>query len=275
MPSGYIYVLQNKSYGRFVVKIGLTTREPDVRAKELYVGSTGVPEHFDVGFACLVEDCEAAEKAIHSRLRAYRINGRREFFLISPAVARRVVLDSCETINREHGIASHAPLIIDNISKASDDLTVSNRTREIATSAMASASPVPAQEIAIADLTESPVGTTTLDSSLMDRLSIIGMIFDEVFPMGCDELHQTFSRDLNPEHEIAIWEHMAKAFLKVDQVEYLGQREKKEAFALLLMRSMMQPHKAIKKTKPKFFSDKAARRIMAGYELPPMPIVVA
>jgi hypothetical protein len=37
---------------------------------------------------------------------------------------------------------------------------------------------------------------------------------------------------------------------------------------------MMLPHKAIQKTKPKFFSDNSARRIMAGYELAPMPIVV-
>jgi hypothetical protein len=221
-----------------------------------------------------VEDCEAAEKAIHLRLLAYRINGRREFFLISPAVARRVVLDSCEAINRDRGVVSHAPLIIDNIAKANDDLTASSPTREIARSDMLSSSPVLAQQIKIADLTESPVGISTLDSSQMDRLSIIGMIFEEVFPMGCDELHKTFSRDRNPEHEIVIWEHMAKAFLKVDQVEYLGQGEKKEAFALLLMRSIMLPHKAIQKTKPKFFSDNSARRIMAGYELAPMPIVV-
>lgn len=271
MSHGYIYVLQNKSFGRYVVKIGLTTREPDVRAKELYAGATGVPEHFDIAFACFVEDCGAAESAVHSRLRAYRINGRREFFLISPTVARRVVLDSCETVNRERCFASRPPLIIDNVSTENDDFP---EICSIDMSHKAGVSSVPIQEIKIADLTESPIGTSSLDTSQIDRISIVGMIFEEVFPRGCDELHQTFSRDRSPEHEIVIWEHMAKAFLKVDQVEYLGQKEKKEAFALLLMRSMMQPHKAIKKIKPKFFSDKGARKIIAGYELPPKPIVI-
>lgn len=62
MNHGHLYVLQNPAFGEYVVKIGLTTREPDVRAKQIYVGATGVPTPFQVAFACSVGDCKSAEK---------------------------------------------------------------------------------------------------------------------------------------------------------------------------------------------------------------------
>ncbi len=99
MNSGYVYILQNGSFGSHLIKIGMTAREPDVRAKEIYRGASGVPEPFDIVFACQVADCRAAEKKIHGRLRAYRSNKDREFFIIPVKVAERIVLNVCKAIN--------------------------------------------------------------------------------------------------------------------------------------------------------------------------------
>ncbi|WP_335048208.1 GIY-YIG nuclease family protein [Nostoc sp.] len=82
MNSGYIYALKNRSFGSNIIKIGMTTRKPDVHAKEIYHGASGVPEPFDIAFACKVADCEVAEKKIHRRFNAYRSNKVREFFII-------------------------------------------------------------------------------------------------------------------------------------------------------------------------------------------------
>lgn len=113
MIPGYIYNLQNPLYGTYVVKIGLTTREPDTRARELYIGSSGVPAPFEIAVAYSVGDCRAAEKLIHKRFSAFRLNGRREFFRLSSDVAAQVTLDTCAKINKELGLPSPVKFLID------------------------------------------------------------------------------------------------------------------------------------------------------------------
>jgi hypothetical protein len=73
MKAEYIYALQNKSFGVHHIKIDRTTRKPDLRAREMYHRASGVPEPFDIAFVCQVADCVVAEKKIHERLKAYRI----------------------------------------------------------------------------------------------------------------------------------------------------------------------------------------------------------
>lgn len=90
MNPGYVYALQNRSFGNNIIKIGMTTREPDVRAKEIYSGASGVPEPFDIAFACKVANCELAENRIHRRFKAYRINNNREFFIITIEIAKKL-----------------------------------------------------------------------------------------------------------------------------------------------------------------------------------------
>jgi hypothetical protein len=106
MTLGYVYVLQNTAYGAYVLKIGRTTREPNIRAQEVYAGASGVPVPFDVAAAFSVGDCIAAEKSIHKRLRSYRLNNRREFFRIRPDVAELLVAETCAEINKRLGLAA-------------------------------------------------------------------------------------------------------------------------------------------------------------------------
>ena len=79
---GWIYCLSNDSY-EGQLKIGITMKEPDVRAKQLY--TTGVPTAFTVEFAKKVMSPAEKEKTIHKLLAQYteRVNPKREFFYVS------------------------------------------------------------------------------------------------------------------------------------------------------------------------------------------------
>jgi len=80
--AGYIYALINPSLDG-MVKIGKTTRSPDERAKEISA-STGVPTPFFVAYKIYVNDCDQAEKYMHTLLSSegYRVSDNREFFQV-------------------------------------------------------------------------------------------------------------------------------------------------------------------------------------------------
>lgn len=77
--SGYIYVMRSAAHQKNIFKIGLTTREAEVRAKELG-RSTSSPDQFLVVEEWYVKDCFLAEKLIHEKLDEYRVNPKREYF---------------------------------------------------------------------------------------------------------------------------------------------------------------------------------------------------
>jgi len=88
MAKGYVYILKNDHLD--YVKIGKTTRNPEVRANEL--SNTSVPGEFNVIFSVFVEDCDDIEKRVHEDLADHRVDKRREFFKISPKIAKAVLL---------------------------------------------------------------------------------------------------------------------------------------------------------------------------------------
>lgn len=78
---GYIYILRNPLHKDALVKIGFTRTSSELRASALSK-STGVPYEYEVIYEEEVIDCELAERIIHERLHLYRVNPRREFFLL-------------------------------------------------------------------------------------------------------------------------------------------------------------------------------------------------
>jgi hypothetical protein len=270
MAAGYIYVLQNPAYGRYAIKIGLTTRLPDVRARELYSGSSGVPLEFSVAVAYSVGDCKVAERQIHKRLKAFRMNNRREFFRSSPAVASAIVYETCCWVNTGLGLPSPAVFRFSarpsrkNPSKAAfrkseeHDLA---ETREV-------------RWIDPREVRDSPLGTSILSAEQIDRAGIICMQMAQVFPEGQEKWHESFSRDSNPESELRIWEHITKAYLTVEEVEFASDALKFEAFELLLMRSMSPTSEVLERMSLKHFSPKSAKRLLQAYELKPKPLRV-
>jgi hypothetical protein len=270
MEFEYIYALQNKSFGVHHIKIGRTTRKPVLRAKELYSGASGVPEPFDVAFACQVTDCVVAEKKIHERLKAYRSNKDREFFIIPIEVAKRVIFSVCWQINESSGYFVENPVVINNQElDESDHFLDDSRTENL---------PGVRWFKSLDDLLKVlpyPPGTSLLSDEQKQRIEVISAIFLSVYPKNAQDWNKDFSRDINPEIEISVWENIAKAFLKIDQVKYLSDEQKKEALFILLMRSMMSASKVLEGEKLSTLSKRAAKEILRGYEAKPVMMVIS
>lgn len=85
--AGYVYCLSNPMY-EGVVKVGITFKTPEERARQLY--TTGVPLPFTVEFAMKVPNPEDAEARLHNLLTKYhaRVNPSREFFRVGVADVR-------------------------------------------------------------------------------------------------------------------------------------------------------------------------------------------
>lgn len=268
MNPGYIYVLQNAAYGAYVVKIGLTKREPNVRAREIYTGSSGVPVPFDIAVAYSVSDCVKAEKRIHKRLAAYRLNQRREFFRTSPSVAASIAYETCAQVNVENGDSPPRPYVLPptgTLVKSLDSVVEIDGTSEGSQSS---------EMVDPGLLRESPVGTSTLTPEQLDRARILGMQLARVHPRTYREWYEGFSRDAHPERELQIWEHITKAYLTIEQVEFASDALKTEAFALLLQRSWSSTDEVLKETRLEHFTPMAAKRLLRSYELRPKPIVI-
>ena len=98
--TGYVYIMSNSSFAPDLLKIGMTTRSARHRAWELYQEATGVPGRFSVELEVEASDCMLAESLVHHRLRDYRYNSHREFFLLPLGFAIDVVHAVCDEVNR-------------------------------------------------------------------------------------------------------------------------------------------------------------------------------
>ena len=78
--TGYVYILVNPAFPSYV-KIGKTTKDPDVRARELSLG-TGIPAPYGVAWDAFVNNCDEVERLVHQRLANARARNDREFFAI-------------------------------------------------------------------------------------------------------------------------------------------------------------------------------------------------
>lgn len=94
---GYIYIMRNASHDKDIFKVGLTRRETETRAKELY--STGVPDKYLVAEEFETVDCVLAEKLIHQKLEKYRLNDKREFFKAQYSTIRKIVNEIVNEVN--------------------------------------------------------------------------------------------------------------------------------------------------------------------------------
>lgn len=94
MSKGYVYVLTNPSFKHDWVKIGRSSRMPEIRSKELY--NTSIPLPFEIYATLSTKKYIEAENLIHKsidRLSDLRINKSREFFNIAPELAYEILLD--------------------------------------------------------------------------------------------------------------------------------------------------------------------------------------
>ncbi|WP_280337905.1 GIY-YIG nuclease family protein [Salinicola acroporae] len=261
----YVYILKNQSYLPYVLKIGRTKNSPVIRAKQIYWNATGVPEHFELVYVCQVPDCVVAEDAIHKVLSSYRKNGSREFFHIPLKVAKNALWSVCENL---FGSAAVEVVIDEEVSGADvkKESSVKRHLKKEGGGRLVSCS--------IDEISESPIGTSVIDDGQKARIAVINEVLKEVFPISLDEMGESFSRDKEPEREIKVWEHMAKAYMKVATDELLSYEFKKEAYHLLLFRSMEYKSEVLKRIKGKVISRRVAKKILDAYELKPKPLSV-
>lgn len=107
--SGWVYVLSNE-FMPGIYKIGMTTNEPETRAKEISQG-TGVPSPFVVERAYFSQSPREDELVIHEELSDYRFNPNREFFKCPLAV-----IEACIAGNALFERASSVAEIADDFS---------------------------------------------------------------------------------------------------------------------------------------------------------------
>jgi hypothetical protein len=101
MSRGIVYILTSDGLAEDMLKIGMTTRTPEIRAHELYESVTGVPSKFVVSFEREVADCILAEKLLHARLVLdnFQPNNSREFFKLPIASAVKLLTDVCDEVD--------------------------------------------------------------------------------------------------------------------------------------------------------------------------------
>ena len=87
MPNGHVYAVRAPGDPR--VKIGMTTRSPESRLREL--NNTSVCEDFELEFALPVASPATVERAVHEALAARRVRDDREFFRCGPRQARAAI----------------------------------------------------------------------------------------------------------------------------------------------------------------------------------------
>ena len=87
---GHVYILVNSSFPE-LIKIGRTTKTPELRASEL--SSTGTPGRFVVAYSVLVSNCVEIETEMHMFFADKRHTNDREFFEISSAEAINALID--------------------------------------------------------------------------------------------------------------------------------------------------------------------------------------
>lgn len=91
---GFIHAFVNVSFPD-LVKLGQTTTHPIERAKQLSA-PTATPTPFHCVYYRTVEDCNAAEEALHAAFEDRRVAENREFFRVSLYEATRVMDSLCD-----------------------------------------------------------------------------------------------------------------------------------------------------------------------------------
>ncbi len=89
MAAGIVYLLTNEAMPGYI-KIGLT-RQNDVGERIRQLDNTSVPTPFECYFAAHVPNCEKLERTLHFVFGEKRSRRNREFFTITPDLAKAII----------------------------------------------------------------------------------------------------------------------------------------------------------------------------------------
>ncbi|MBQ4822378.1 hypothetical protein [Aquimarina sp. MMG016] len=132
------------------------------------------------------------------------------------------------------------------------------------------------QKINPKKLTPGSIVHKSLSKEQLQKIKKIHKAFTEVYPISLDETITNFKRDQNPDNEIEIWSAMKEAYekfaLKNNREDQLQKR--KEAFKLVLMRSMMSEEETIRMFDLKILTKSEVDKILDSYLLSKKPIKI-
>lgn len=93
----------------------------------------------------------------------------------------------------------------------------------------------------ISDLKNGPIRHATLPDDFIERVKNFKQAITEVDKTTLEATLENFQRDLNPEKELYLWEHIAKIYQwSVVANAGLSLAQKKELFGLIIMLSLGQ-----------------------------------
>lgn len=132
------------------------------------------------------------------------------------------------------------------------------------------------QTVNVKNIETGPVVHDSLTTEQIEKIKTIHTTFLEVYPITLEETTTHFKNDVDVDNEISIWLIIADAYEKYisSKQNKLELDAKKEAFSLILSRSMMTNEEAIKNTKLKKLTVKNAQEVLSYYTAQPDPIEV-
>lgn len=105
---GFVYVLTNDAFKDNYIKIGMSSKEVDLRNKQLDNTSTPLP--FKIYATCKTLKFKELEKFMHRSLKDYRIRDNREFFNINPEKVLNIFKDFKELLDPSSEIITYYEL---------------------------------------------------------------------------------------------------------------------------------------------------------------------
>lgn len=87
---GFIYLASNAGFKDNLLKIGISQKQPDLRLAALSK-STAAPAEFELLYANSTQNVKKVESRVHSLLKKYRFRSQKEYFIIKPPDAIKVI----------------------------------------------------------------------------------------------------------------------------------------------------------------------------------------
>ncbi len=137
-----------------------------------------------------------------------------------------------------------------------------------------SVSPTSVQWIDPNTIQQGPTLHEALPDVLLTRIKNVQAIFADVDGTPLDKWIDDFKRDLHPEDNVKIWEDMAIAYESFCGNRGLALEPRKEAFKVILMRSLMSDADVLSRLNLKHISIDDAKAIIAAYPSVAKPITV-
>lgn len=127
-------------------------------------------------------------------------------------------------------------------------------------------------DVALKDLKAGDFVHDTLTKQQLENVKRIHSAFSEVMHSTLAETIDKFKRDQHPDREIAIWLKMATAYERFAVQKHIEEYDKKkEAYELLLLRSMASEEHVLRKYRFHYLSVEEVNEVLSYYAEPPLP----